>query len=351
MVRSLLENTYDEVVWIDPTITRLPRMSDFSRSKQVSEVVAAEPLLPRLTVLKPGGLPIEPLAGINLLNDFWIWKKIKSQIRALGVDAHWDIGVGRPSRLALWACRNLPVRARFMDVMDDFPAFYSGLSRSSMELTERELTQQCDYFFCSEHSLIDKLTRHGLNRPIKLIPNGYDMERLPSPCETKRASNTIGFVGTIAGWFDWKIVIEMAKALPQVQIQLIGPRVGHVPALLPKNIELLPTCTVADAIRYSQKFTVGLIPFLHNQLTESVDPIKYYELRALGIPVWTTAFGSMKNRLNEQGVSQIYSGANWQTLWNNLLTFQPDIGHIQSFRENHDWRTRFCDLKEWLHLA
>ena len=351
MVRSLLEGTYDEVVWIDPTITRLPRLSDLRRSKQVSETVAAEPLLPQLTVLKPGGLPIEPLRGVNLLNDYWAWRKIKSQIAALNIDQQWDIGVGRPSRLALWASKNLPVRARFMDVMDDFPAFYSGLSRSSMEQTEKELVQQCDYFFCSEHSLINKLTRHGLNKPVKLIPNGYDMERLPSLGAAKPLNNTIGFVGTIAGWFDWKIVIEMAKALPQVQVKLIGPRVGHIPALLPANIELLPTCTVADAIRHSQKFTVGLIPFLHNQLTESVDPIKYYELRALGVPVWTTAFGSMKNRLSEQGVTQIYSGANWQALWNNLLTAEADVSHIQSFRQSHDWRARFSDVHDWLQLS
>lgn len=350
MIRSLLGRTYREIYWIDPTITRLPRWSDLRRPEAKTEHLAAEPLLKGLHVLKPGGLPVEPLPGINLVNDYFSWRQIKSQLRALNVDQTWDIGIGRPSRLALWAVRSLPVRAAFMDVMDDFPAFYQGLSRASMKRTENALLEQCDYFFCSEQSLIGKLQQSGLRKPVNLVPNGYDMQRLPAISSSPK-SNTIGFVGTIAGWFDWKIVIEMAKALPHVNIRLIGPRVGHVPLHLPTNIELLPPCLVADAIRHSQEFKVGLIPFLNNQLTESVDPIKYYELRALGVPVWSTAFGSMKNRLQEQGVSHIHSGADWQKLWASLPTTNPDMQHIQSFRDSHDWEQRFRDIPAWLGLA
>ena len=61
MVRSLLENVYEEIYWINPTITRLPRWSDLNLTSRSNEKQAAEPLLPGLTVLQPGGLPIEPL--------------------------------------------------------------------------------------------------------------------------------------------------------------------------------------------------------------------------------------------------------------------------------------------------
>jgi hypothetical protein len=337
--------------WIDPTITRLPRLSDLSRPTSQKEQLAAEPLLEGLHVLKPGGLPIEPLPGINLINDHFSWRHIKSQINALNVNKEWDIGIGRPSRLALWAARSLPIRAAFMDVMDDFPAFYQGLSRASMKRTENALLEHCDFFFCSEPSLINKLHHAGLRKPVNLIPNGYDMQRLPTTSKINPESNTIGFVGTIAAWFDWKIVIEMAKALPQTNIRLIGPHIGHLPPHLPANIELLPPCLVTDAIRYSQEFRVGIIPFLNNQLTESVDPIKYYELRALGVPVWSTSFGSMKSRTQEEGVSHIHTGADWQRLWASIPLTRPDQAQIQAFRDSHDWEKRFANIPAWLGLT
>jgi glycosyltransferase involved in cell wall biosynthesis len=246
--------------------------------------------------------------------------------------------------------RSLPARARFMDMMDDFPAFYSGLSRISMQNTANDLMSQCDYFFCSEQSLIKKLNEHQLNKNIQLIPNGYDMRRLPSLSSSKPEQKVIGFVGTISTWFDWKLVIEIALALPHVKIMLIGPRGGEMPSELPCNIELLPACSVEDAIEHCQKFTVGLIPFVNSQLTESVDPIKYYELRALGIPIWTTSFGSMTDRLKETEVTQILSGMDWLALWNQVTSAAIDEEKIALFRKENDWDVRFEHMAEWLKL-
>jgi glycosyltransferase involved in cell wall biosynthesis len=351
MVRCLLEDVYQEIYWIDPTITRLPRWSDLSRLTTASEEHAAEPLLPRLTVLQPGGLPIEPLPLFNRLNDWLVWHNIKSAIADLTLNNQWDIGVGRPSRLALWAVRSLPSRARFMDVMDDFPAFYSGLSRFSMQKIESELAQYCDFFFCSEQSLVSKLAKCNVKKSVSLIPNGYDMQRLPMPSKHQPERKIIGFVGTIASWFDWKLVIEMALALPDVTIKLIGPRAGYLPSSLPNNIELLPACTVEEAIQHCQQFTVGLIPFINNKLTESVDPIKYYELRALGIPIWTTSFGSMSDRLTEPEVTEIYQGADWNFLWGKLNKNRPDVDQIMHFRNQNDWAIRFESMPDILGLG
>ncbi|MEB0257244.1 glycosyltransferase [Undibacterium sp. 5I1] len=350
-MRSLLENVYDEIHWIDPTITRLPRWSDVARSTQAEEKHAAEPLLPQLHVLRPGGLPIEPIPLFNRVNDWFVWHKIKANIASLDIDLSWDIGIGRPSRLALWAVENLQSRISFMDVMDDFPAFYSGLSRYSMERTEDTLAGRCDYLFCSEETLIRKLAKYSPRVSIKLVSNGYDMQRLPAFSTARSQKEVIGFIGTIATWFDWRLVIEMANALPQLRVKLIGPRAGYIPSHLPSNIELLPACTVEDAIRHCQNFTVGLIPFLNNQLTRSVDPIKYYELRALGIPVWSTAFGSMVNRLNEPGVAQIYSGIDWKKLWEESSNVSADPIEIARFRQNNDWTVRFEKMPEYLNVS
>lgn len=353
MVRALLACTYEQVIWIDPPPTRLPRWSDLARLAdlgQPGEQQAGEALLPRLTVLRPGGLPLEPLPLLNRYNDWISWRSIKRTLRALQIDQRWDIGVGRPSRLAGWAVRTLPVRARFMDVMDDFPAFYRGLSRLAMQRAEADLVRRCDYLFCSQPTLAAKLARSAPAAPIRLIPNGYDMARLPPWSQRQPGPAVIGFVGTLAAWFDWPLVIEMAQALPAVTVRLIGPRAGHIPAGLPRNIELLPACPVEQAIRHCQEFTVGLIPFLDNALTRSVDPIKYYELTALGVPIWSSSFGSMAQRLGQDGVAQIRRGSDWAALWRQASQPAPQPGALARFRAEHDWAARFGALPQQLGL-
>ncbi len=51
------------------------------------------------------------------------------------------------------------------------------------------------------------------------------------------------------------------------------------------------------------EFDVGLIPFKQNALTAAVDPIKYYEYRALALPVISTDFGEMHERGDLPGLS------------------------------------------------
>ena len=51
-----------------------------------------------------------------------------------------------------------------------------------------------------------------------------------------------------------------------------------------------------------QGFSAGLIPFIKNELTASVDPIIYYEYFVLGLPVLSTRFGEMALREGSPGV-------------------------------------------------
>lgn len=362
MVRALLAHAYEQVIWIDPPPTRLPRWSDLARlgragEHRAAEQQAGEALLPRLTVLQPGGLPLEPLPLLNRCNDWIGWRRIKRTLQGLQAGCSpndWDIGVGRPSRLAGWALRTLPARARFMDVMDDYPAFYRGLSRLAMQRTQADLLQRCDTLFCSQPQLAAQLVGCAPVAPV-LIANGYDMARLPplSTCATLAACRpqpVIGFVGTLAAWFDWALVIELAQALPAVTVRLVGPRAGGVPASLPPNIALLPACPVDEAIRHCMEFTVGLIPFLDNPLTRSVDPIKYYELAALGVPIWSSSFGSMAQRLGQSGVARIGPGSDWAALWRQASRYAAQPDALARFRAEHDWSARFSALPQQLGL-
>ncbi len=89
------------------------------------------------------------------------------------------------------------------------------------------------------------------------------------------------------------------------------------------------------------RFGVGLIPFLRNQLTDSVDPIKYYEYRALGIPVLSSSFGEMPGHAQAGGVSLIDDQSDFHLAVNRALASRDSAEAVESFRERNSWQTRF----------
>ncbi|WP_422649168.1 hypothetical protein OJJOAM_001137 [Cupriavidus sp. H18C1] len=96
-----------------------------------------------------------------------------------------------------------------------------------------------------------------------------------------------------------------------------------------------------EAIEHCRTFAAGLIPFKINALTASVDPIKFYELRALGVPVWTSAFGEMRRRIEGGQAERIEKGMDWRSLWARTTRQSPSASDIAQFREQHDWQGRF----------
>jgi hypothetical protein len=170
-----------------------------------------------------------------------------------------------------------------------------------------------------------------------------DVSEIPAPkvVTAARSTKILGYVGTIAAWFDWDWVIALAKARPTDVVRLIGPVFTRVPTALPKNIEILPPRPHQAAMEAMRDFDVGLIPFQKSGLTESVDPIKYYEYRALGLPVLSTAFGEMKRREGEKGTFVTSDASKTPGLVEKALSYRTDEDEIRRFSEATSWETRF----------
>ena len=177
-----------------------------------------------------------------------------------------------------------------------------------------------------------------------MIPNGCAAEIFPPVHMVGNPSDkptVLGYVGTIGEWFDWSWLIALAEANPSMCIRLIGPVYVDPPKTLLSNIELLPACDHGAAIESMQKFSVGLIPFKNNELTASVDPIKYYEYRALGLPIVSSSFGEMAGRRNEKAVFLADAQSELRSVVREALTYKCDACEIEEFRTQNSWGTRF----------
>ncbi len=322
----LNQSPLNDVIWVNPYPNRFPNLSDFVNRRPKSPKIT--PRLSNLTIISPHGLPIEPLPGSDYLNFHLFWKTIWGNFKNIT-----HIGIGRPSKLSLMALKQIPHQKSFFDAMDDFPEFYKGLSRCSMKHVEKRIASHVDHVFASSTAI-----SHKFLQSVKIF-NGYNMKTLPESQPSR--SGIFGFVGSIGQWFDWNMVLMLAKAFPNNTVRLIGPCFIRCPELLPQNIEMLPECSQPEAIEYIKQFQLGLIPFKKNQLTKGIDPIKYYEYRAMGLPVLTTHFGEMEYRKNEPGVF-FMDQSNLRASVTQALHFQDTPENIQQFRQYNDWSSRFA---------
>ena len=331
-----------EVLWIDPYPTRLPLLGDFQRLKFANverPTLSAE--MPRwLQLVRPRALPIEPLPWSGILNRF-LWRDVLFKVDQFLTEPNGWIGIGKPSELALQVLSRVQGISTFYDAMDNFPAFYEGLSRHAMEQRQTSLALQVSKILVSSTGLARRFDNQ--KQKVFMSLNACDMGILPDrklllPC---MAQSILGYMGTMGHWFDWPLVIALANAVPTMQVRLIGPVYYPSPVKLPPNIELLPACDHDTALLAMQGFTVGLIPFRQTELTASVDPIKYYEYRALGLPVISTSFGEMALRGKQNGVFLVNDRSNLARVIEDALAYESNKDEIRQFRHENSWEVRF----------
>ncbi len=195
-----------------------------------------------------------------------------------------------------------PKRKIIYDILDD-PAIHAegdvrmGRGPNDNYLYYHEkLLGEADIVITSSLKLHQQ---YRLKRPdILLVPNavkaadfanGFAERPSDLPSEGK---TIIGYYGAIAEWFDFDLMESAAKSRPQYQFVLMGltncpekiqnlvARCGNVRYLGEKPYEELP--------RYLAHFDAAVIPFLVNDITNAVSPLKLFEYMAGGKPVVST---------------------------------------------------------------
>lgn len=332
--------TQAPVLWIDPYPARFPRISDWERvRKQLALTYPTEQIPPWLSIIRPRALPIEPLPGLAQFNRV-LWTGIVAEVSRFIGSGDAMIVCGKPSLLALDILAKFSRHCSMYDAMDDFPSFHRGLAKRVLCTREMQLIARVDTLWASSRKLVHRLSKQRSD--VQLVPNGLDPALLPVPRRRTivRASPVVfGYVGTMAAWFDWDIIFALARARPQDRIRLVGPLEVGPNRSLPSNIELHPPVPHALALQIMNEFDVGLIPFKRNSLTDSVDPIKYYEYRALGVPVLSTDFGEMASRKNMPGVHLIDVSRNLADTASRAVADTTALD--TAFAKRHSWEAVF----------
>jgi hypothetical protein len=336
-VRAWLERVAASALWVNPHPCRLPQWSDFARKDGLFHQGTA--FDSRIQVLSVPALPIEPLPLGTRLNRLLMWRNAWRMIEKYASKEPFILGVGRPSALALAALRELRPAGSFFDAMDNFPEFYGGLSRRAMRRCEDAVAAEVDCITASSAFLAEKFTSRGLK--VEKVPNACEKrEGGRRKAETKKSDLRLGYIGCIGRWFDWPLVIRLAESLPEAEIELIGPCVVPPPRTPPPNVRMLPACRQSEAAGFIETFSAGLIPFVRNALTDGVDPIKYYEYRAAGLPALSTRFGEMALRGPGDGVYFLDAGEPAEAVA-AASRHRCEAVETARFQQDNCWTVRF----------
>jgi glycosyltransferase involved in cell wall biosynthesis len=177
-----------------------------------------------------------------------------------------------------------------VDRWDQFGMYDSAL----MAEMDRRCCVYADLVMASSTDLYERC--RPLNPNTVMMAHGVDWEHFREAVSGKREAGSgkrapvVGFFGLLSEWVDQDLILRLAKEFPQATILLIGKADVEVTRLqgVP-NIQLAGPKPFAELPSHIARFTVGIIPFVVNDLTRAVNPIKLREMLAAGCPVVSTA--------------------------------------------------------------
>jgi glycosyltransferase involved in cell wall biosynthesis len=187
---------------------------------------------------------------------------------------------------------------------DDFGAL-AGVDGEPVIEMERELVARADLIIAASEVLASRFPPHKTLH----VPHGADVAlfgKAASPAKDLPTGRPVaGFYGSLSEWVDVELIATAAEALPEWAFVLIGPvrtdverlkSLGNVTLLGPRNHHELP--------RYSQHWSVSMMPFRACPQIDACNPLKLREYLAAGRPVVSTEFPAVLRYQNVVNVAR-----------------------------------------------
>ncbi|NQZ96068.1 MAG: glycosyltransferase [Myxococcales bacterium] len=199
-----------------------------------------------------------------------------------------------PLALLLQKDRLWPLVYDCMDEWAGFPHIGEAQIRA-----ERELVAQADLVTVSAGRLEEKWREAAA--ACVLVRNGVDAEFFADSCRPNDVLKLsqrpiVGFYGALAEWIDLDLIAFLARSRPNWSFVLLGDifvdDLRGLDAI--DNVHLLGRKPFEDMPRYLYHFDVCMIPFVLDDVTQAVDPVKFYEFISVGKPVVATALSELE---------------------------------------------------------
>ncbi|MCA1846067.1 MAG: glycosyltransferase [Actinobacteria bacterium] len=191
--------------------------------------------------------------------------------------------------VALPVARRLAPTTIVYDVMDDLASFKDA--PEGLALRQRQLLREASIVFTGGRSLCRGVQEHR-TAGVHLFASGVEPDHYERATTLKRRGlrPVAGYVGVIDERLDLGLIADLAEALPDWEIRMVGPVAKIDPASLPRadNIVYAGPEPYQRLPEVMSEFHVALMPFALNAATRSISPTKTLEYLAAGLPVVST---------------------------------------------------------------
>jgi len=220
---------------------------------------------------------------------------------------------------------------RFEPALDvgryDISAYHIDDEYSFSQTTERTTPQESrvlkrvNQVFAISPALMER--KGGINPNLEFVPEGVDATLYTAPAAEPDdiapiPHPRIGYTGALKRQLDWPLLKSLVMARPDWSFVFVGPRLV-VPGLeglveeisrLP-NVHMLGRKTANELAAYVQHFDVSIMPYVVNNYTNNIYPLKLHEYLASGRPVVGSPIRSL---LDFNGVIELASSVDeWIT--------------------------------------
>jgi len=296
VIKLLGEN---RVIWVNTIGLRSPTFTIYDIKRSFEKIFSwvkpkresKKNYHKNLTVISPFMIPYNHINVVRKLNKYLVEKAIYKAVEKLGfIDNIVLTSITNVSDYAFDIKSSLVV----YNCVDEYIE-WPGVNKALVEEMENTLLLKSDLVVACSDELCNKKSIN--NREVFLLPHGVDIQHFSRrdkslaqlPILLNLSGPVVGFFGAISEWIDYDLVHFLATSRPDWNFVFIGPIDSDISMLKPlKNVFFTGAVSYNDLPNEASVFDVGIIPFVVNELTESVNPLKLLEYFSCGFPVVST---------------------------------------------------------------
>ena len=238
------------------------------------------------------------------------------------------------------------------DCVDDHSAYPGFIDKATVERLEARSVDIASAVIATNETIAAKFSSH--EDKLSLIQNGVDHELFAAPARawldtltTLPRQRKILYVGAMHEWFDVHTLGVVAAAYPDWQIDCFGDALPVVRDELAVHANVVFKGTVSQAViaGLAPQYDIALIPFVESPLTAGVDPLKFYEYIAAGLPVVSSTIHAL-GAFGEEMVRLASSPEEFVTAMQD--TIDTDSVELRRYRvqssKRFDWSFRIAEF-------
>lgn len=295
MARELSASS--KVLYVGSIGLRRPKLSRRDIRRVVDRLrtsrTGAQPVPPNVTLSEPRILPLH-----NRLTRAYNTRTLRTATTSWAND--------QASTRILWTYS--PVVYGLDDVADkvvyhavDLLGSYPGIDAQVIERSERALAERCDVAVASSEVVAEHLSARGF-RSVVLWPNVADVSPYVEAAKgSTRSPRRVVFGGNITPYkVDLALMDRLVSEYPDLDVVMCGPTdeggAGEwkaVEILRSKGVEFPGTMRLDELAELYATASVGIVPYVLNEYTTGVNPLKLFEYLGSGLAVVSTPVPSV----------------------------------------------------------